>query len=191
MLEIAIDATKEEIVSAYRRWARLVHPGSSIQNDFFFAQKSSFFVCLFFLLDKNSAHQAEEAMKKVTQAKEILTDPAERRRYDQSFMHEEQEPEQPNQNMQDEGDELFNIDRDEERNWWDTQVAGRWLIAFNSILNLLSPKIVFKFCNFLVQNIPFGMFARDPIAVDAWNSEPDATAPSLQSDATCVSFIQT
>lgn len=80
-------------------------------------------------LDKNPAHQAEEAMKKVTQAKEILTDPIERRRYDQSFMREEEQPEQPNQNMQEDDDVLFNIYRDDqERNWWDTQVAEWWSI---------------------------------------------------------------
>lgn len=80
-------------------------------------------------LDKNPAHQAEEAMKKVTQAKEILTDPIERRRYDQSFMREEEQPEQPNRNMQDDDDVLFNIYRDDqERNWWDTQVAEWWSI---------------------------------------------------------------
>lgn len=61
-------------------------------------------------------------MKKVTKAREILTDPTKRRLYDQ-FLTGRENPEQPNQ--QEDDDEFFNVQNrnDHDANWWDNQVG--------------------------------------------------------------------
>lgn len=67
-------------------------------------------------------------MKKVTKAREILTNSNKRMLYDQSFMGAEI-PQQPNDD-DDEDDELFNMNRNDHHpfpechNWWATEVEA-------------------------------------------------------------------
>lgn len=69
-------------------------------------------------------------MKKVAKAREILTDSAKRRLYDQLFMRTEI-TDQPNQDMED--DELFYKNRSDHsfpvyQNWWNTRVNVPFLL---------------------------------------------------------------
>lgn len=136
VLEIKIDASNEEIVAAYKKWARLVHPGEYIQIGIYFNIRSSVlnFNLKKMLSDKNHAHRANEAMEKVTKAREVLSDSTKRMLYDQLFMDAEI-PAQPNQNVSD--DEFFDINRDDDRdrNWWDHEVDAEFIDYFYSTRN--------------------------------------------------------